>query len=77
MFNLYPGILSSLSTVPPVSPSPLPLILGTATPEAATIGATINVILSPTPPVECLSHTGLSILLKSIISPLLIIISVK
>jgi hypothetical protein len=34
-----PGIDSSLSTVPPVWPSPRPLIIGTATPHAATIGA--------------------------------------
>jgi hypothetical protein len=38
-----------------VCPSPLPEIIGTATPQAATIGASISETLSPTPPVECLS----------------------
>ena len=49
---------SSLSSVPPVWPSPLPEIIGTAAPQAATIGASISETLSPTPPVECLSVTG-------------------
>ena len=52
-----PGIDSSLSRVPPVCPSPRPLILATGTPHAATSGATTSVIVSPTPPVECLSST--------------------
>jgi hypothetical protein len=52
---LKPGIAASLSTVPPVCPSPLPDILATVTPQAATMGTTISVVLSPTPPVECLS----------------------
>ena len=51
------GIDSSLSIVPPVCPRPLPLILATLTLQDATIGATIKVVLSPTPPVECLSTT--------------------
>ena len=51
----YPGIASSLSSVPPVCPSARPLIIGTATPQAAAIGATRKLVLSPTPPVECLS----------------------
>ena len=55
---LYPGIASSLSFVPPVAPSPLPDILATFTPNAATIGISINVILSPIPPVLCLSTTS-------------------
>ena len=46
---------SSLSSVPPVCPKPRPLIIGTYNPAAATIGANINDVLSPTPPVECLS----------------------
>ena len=50
-----PGIDSSLSSVPPVKPSPLPLIFATGTPQAATTGPRTSVILSPTPPVECLS----------------------
>ena len=60
-------MLSNLSAVPPVSPNPLPLILGTHTPAAAAIGATIKVILSPTPPVECLSTIGFLILFKLIV----------
>ncbi len=50
-----PGKLSSLSMVPPVCPSPLPLILATVTPQAATMGARASEVLSPTPPVLCLS----------------------
>src|SRR6266702_4210385 len=53
-----PEIDSSLSRVPPVCPSPRPVILPTATPQAATKGATASVTLSPTPPVLCLSTTG-------------------
>jgi len=34
---------------------PRPLIMGTASPPAATMGAKIREVLSPTPPVECLS----------------------
>lgn len=33
----------------------LPDIFATFTPQAAAMGATISVVLSPTPPVECLS----------------------
>src|SRR4051794_18323372 len=51
---------SSLSSVPPVWPSPRPEIIGTAAPQAASTGARISETLSPTPPVECLSSTGLS-----------------
>ena len=50
-----PGIDSSLSSVPPVWPSARPDIIGTGTPQAATSGARQIEILSPTPPVECLS----------------------
>ena len=50
-----PGMLSSLSSVPPVCPRPRPLTIGTGTPQAATSGASTSEILSPTPPVECLS----------------------
>src|SRR3954447_5552069 len=50
---------SSLSSVPPVWPSPRPEIIGTAAPQAASTGARISDTLSPTPPVECLSSTGL------------------
>ena len=50
-----PAMDSSLSSVPPVCPSPRPESCGTATPKTATSGASGRVILSPTPPVECLS----------------------
>ena len=50
-----PGIDSSLSSVPPVCPSARPDIIGTTTPAAAASGATMKLVLSPTPPVECLS----------------------
>ena len=52
-------MLSSLSSVPPVWPRARPLIMGMASPAAATIGATMNEVLSPTPPVECLSTANL------------------
>ena len=64
-----PGIDSSLSRVPPVWPSPRPDSWGTATPHAATSGARGSVILSPTPPVECLSAVGRDSPEKSIRSP--------
>ena len=50
-----PGTLSILSMVPPVWPRPRPLILAILTPQAAAMGAITKVVLSPTPPVECLS----------------------
>src|ERR1035438_9567132 len=46
---------SSLSSVPTAWPRARPLIMGTASPHAAAIGATMRLVLSPTPPVECLS----------------------
>src|SRR3954452_21693572 len=64
-----PGIDSSLSSVPPVCPSPRPESLATGVPAAATIGATTSVVLSPTPPVECLSATGRPTGERSIRSP--------
>ena len=73
----HPGIDSSLSSVPPVWPSPRPDSCGTATPHAATSGARGSVILSPTPPVECLSAVGRDRLLKSIRSPDAIIAAVQ
>ena len=60
---------SNLSIVPPVCPRPLPDILATGTPSAATIGASTNVVLSPTPPVLCLSTLIPLIADKSSISP--------
>jgi hypothetical protein len=53
-----PAIDSSLSNVPPVWPSPRPEACGTAAPHAATTATSGSVILSPTPPVECLSTVG-------------------
>ena len=71
----HPGIDSSLSSVPPVCPRPRPESCGTATPHAATIGANGRVILSPTPPVECLSLVGRDSPEKSSRSPERIIAS--
>ena len=65
-----PGMDSSLSSVPPVWPSPRPLILAIFTPHEAAMGATMSVVLSPTPPVECLSPLPPSIPDRSAISPL-------
>ena len=73
-----PGIASSLSSVPPVCPSPRPLIFPIGTPHAATIGPTASDVLSPTPPVECLSTTVRpSAVWRSIVSPLRTIASVS
>ncbi len=72
-----PGIDSSLSRVPPVWPRPRPESWGTATPHAATSGASGRVILSPTPPVECLSAVGRESEEKSMRSPEAIIASVQ
>ena len=57
-------------------PRPRPESWGTATPHAATSGASGSVILSPTPPVECLSAVGRESLEKSSRSPLAIIAAV-
>lgn len=72
-----PGKLSSLSIVPPVCPSPLPLILATGIPQAATIGVSARVVLSPTPPVLCLSTLIPRIPDRSSLSPLCSILSVR
>ncbi len=61
---------SNLSSVPPVWPNPLPLILATGTPIEATNGPKIKEVLSPTPPVECLSTLIPSMADKSTTSPL-------
>ena len=68
-----PEIDSSLSSVPPVWPKPRPLIFATGTPIDATRGPKIKDVLSPTPPVECLSTLTPSIADKSTTSPLLTI----
>ena len=62
--------------MPPVWPRPRPDSCGTATPNEATSGASGSVILSPTPPVECLSTVGLPSPAKLIRSPDAIIASV-
>ena len=64
-----PGIDSILSSVPPLKPSPRPDILPTGSPQAATSGSTTRVVLSPTPPVECLSTAMSTAPLRSSISP--------
>ncbi len=64
-----PGIDSSLSRVPPVWPSARPDIIGTTTPAAAAKGATIRLVLSPTPPVECLSTLTPGMEERSTVSP--------
>ena len=64
--------------MPPVCPSPRPLIFPNGTPHAATIGPTAIVVLSPTPPVECLSTTVRpSAACRSSVSPLRTIASVS
>jgi hypothetical protein len=50
-----PGTDSILSRVPPVWPKPRPDILASFAPHAATRGPKASEVLSPTPPVECLS----------------------
>ena len=64
-----PGTDSILSMVPPVWPRPRPLILAILTPQAATMGAMTSVVLSPTPPVECLSALTPAMAERSTISP--------
>ena len=60
---------SSLSSVPPVWPRARPDIMGTITPAAAASGATIKLVLSPTPPVECLSTFMPGTAERSTVSP--------
>ena len=74
---LTPGMDSNLSSVPPVWPRPLPDIFATVPPQAATKGATMRVVVSPTPPVECLSTLIPARGDKSTVSPLCIITSVR
>jgi hypothetical protein len=64
-----PGIDSSLSNVPPLKPKPRPDIFPTAKPQAATKGPITMVVLSPTPPVECLSTAIGTTSERSSISP--------
>ena len=67
--TLNPGIASSLSSVPPVWPSPRPDIIGTGTPHAAASGARMSDVLSPTPPVLCLSTLMPGMSLRSTRTP--------
>ena len=76
-FACQPGMDSSLSRVPPVWPRPRPDSWGTATPKEATRGASGRVILSPTPPVECLSTVFFDRVAKFIRSPLAIMARVR
>ena len=62
-------MLSSLSMVPPVWPSPRPDIFAIFTPQAAIIGQSTRLVLSPTPPVECLSALTPGTAERSIVSP--------
>jgi hypothetical protein len=73
----HPAIDSSLSSVPPVCPRPRPDSCGTATPSDAMSGTSGSVILSPTPPVECLSMAGRPSPEKLRRSPLAIIAAVR
>ena len=75
--TLKPGMLSSLSIVPPVIPNPLPLILAIFMPNDAHIGPIIIVVVSPIPPVECLSTKFSIFSPKWSSSPLFKNISVK
>ena len=50
-------------------PRARPDIIGTLTPQAATIGARMSETLSPTPPVECLSTKGPAIPDRSMTEP--------
>ena len=69
MAVLKPGKLSSLSMVPPVWPRPRPDILAIFSPAAATMGQRTRLVLSPTPPVECLSAFTPWMGLRSRVSP--------
>ena len=60
---------SSLSMVPPLWPKPRPAIMGTYKPVQATNGEIIIDVLSPTPPVLCLSTLALFKLEKSKVFP--------
>ena len=54
-------------------PRPRPEIIGTYTPQAAASGARTRLVLSPTPPVECLSTLGPGSSERSSTSPVRII----
>ena len=58
-------------------PSPRPETIGTGTPAAAAIGARIKEVLSPTPPVLCLSTFKPGVLERSTTEPDRIMASVR
>ena len=70
-------MLSSLSSVPPVWPRPRPDIFAIFTPRLATIGTSTSEVLSPTPPVECLSAFTPDTPERSSVSPLCIMAMVR
>src|SRR5882724_331727 len=55
--RLIPGMLSSLSAVPPVWPRARPTSMTMGRPQLARRGPRVSESLSPTPPVECLSQS--------------------
>ena len=63
--------------MPPVCPRPRPETIGTGTPAAAAIGARISEVLSPTPPVLCLSILRPGMCERSMTRPERIIASVS
>ena len=72
-----PGMDSILSSVPPVKPRPRPDIFAIFTPQAATSGTSTRDVVSPTPPVECLSALTPGMSLRSSVSPDFAIASVS
>ena len=72
-----PEIDSSLSSVPPVKPNPRPDIFAIFTPQQATSGTRISDVVSPTPPVECLSALTPGTSERSSVSPDLAMASVS
>ena len=76
-FVRKPGIDSNLSSVPPVAPSPRPEIIGTFSPQQANSGAMTSEVLSPMPPVECLSTSVPKSLGHCSVAPLRSITSTK
>ena len=62
---------------PPVKPSPRPDIFATLRPQAAARGTRMRLVVSPTPPVECLSALTPGMSFKSSVSPDLAMASVS
>ena len=75
-----PGSLTvkfAAESVPPVKPRPRPLIFAACAPRLAASGSAIKVVLSPTPPVLCLSTLTPGISERSTVSPDFAIASVS